>query len=336
MINESSSTNPVFGLERHGFEHIPESDRAMTLRETTFLWVGTNLNLFFVAVGAVAISLGLSLWQALLACVVGNALFALVGWASVGGARAGLPVVTFTRAVFGVQGNRLNAVLAWVASVAFEAINTIFGAYALLALFPLLGWSDPGTPGKLLAVFLRDLGRALDPEPAHDVAADVEPQDLLGFGPASSGSLRGLIPPALPRPPVRTCALTTTWPPSSPAAEQAFASSGVVARRPSETGIPKRANSSLPWYSYRSPPAARLYPRAPCNLVALSCPTPRQGGSMDEQTGQRSPTTRSGATSTGAKSRDEEPDADGTDHDRHRERTATTPTQTQTARTLRK
>jgi NCS1 family nucleobase:cation symporter-1 len=152
MTNETSNANPVFGIERHGFEHIPETDRTMTLRETAFLWVGTNLNLFFVSVGAVSVSLGLSLWQALLACVVGNALFILVGWASVGGVRAGLPVVTFTRAVFGVQGNRVNAFLAWVSSVAFEAINTIFGAYALLALFRHLGWNDPGAPGKLLAV----------------------------------------------------------------------------------------------------------------------------------------------------------------------------------------
>jgi purine-cytosine permease-like protein len=152
MIDENPNANPVFGIERHGFEHIPEADRAMTLRETSFLWIGTNLNLFFVAVGAVSISLGLSLWQALLACVVGNALFALVGVASVGGARAGLPVVTFTRATFGPRGNRLNAFLAWVSSVAFEAINTIFGAYALLALFPHLGWANPGAPGKLLAV----------------------------------------------------------------------------------------------------------------------------------------------------------------------------------------
>jgi purine-cytosine permease-like protein len=147
-----SDGNPLFGVERHGFEHIPETERAMTLRDTALLWVGTNLNLFFVSVGAVAVSLGLSLWQALLACVVGNALFLLVGVASVGGARAGLPVVTFTRAVFGVQGNRVNAFLAWVSSVAFEAINTIFGAFALLALFRHLGWTEPGTAGKLLAV----------------------------------------------------------------------------------------------------------------------------------------------------------------------------------------
>jgi nucleobase:cation symporter-1, NCS1 family len=152
MSEQAGNANPVFGVETHGFEHIPESDRQMTLRETRWFWVGTNANLFFVSVGAVSVSLGLSLWQALAACVVGNLLFALVGWASVAGVRAGLPAVTFTRAPFGVQGNRVNAFLAWVSSVVFEAINTIFGAYALLALFPLLGWSDPGTAGKVIAV----------------------------------------------------------------------------------------------------------------------------------------------------------------------------------------
>ena len=150
--SETTGANPLFGVELHGFEHIPESDRTMTIRETRFMWVGTNANLFFVAVGALAVSLGLSLWQALLACVVANLLFGLVGLASIGGARAGLPAVTFTRAAFGVQGNRLNALLAWISSVAFEAINTIFGVYALLALFPLLGWQDSGAAGKIVAV----------------------------------------------------------------------------------------------------------------------------------------------------------------------------------------
>src|SRR5919206_717839 len=128
----ATEANPLFGVEAHGFEHIPELDRRMTLREAAFFWVGTNANLFFVSVGAIAVSLGLQVWQAVLACVVGNLLFLLVGCASVAGVRAGLPAMTFTRATFGLLGNRPNAVLAWVASVAFEAINTIFGVYALL------------------------------------------------------------------------------------------------------------------------------------------------------------------------------------------------------------
>ena len=41
-----------------GFDHIPEGERTMTLRETAYFWVGMNANLFFVAVGVIAIELG--------------------------------------------------------------------------------------------------------------------------------------------------------------------------------------------------------------------------------------------------------------------------------------
>ena len=64
------------------------------------------------------------------------------------------------------------------------------------------------------------------------------------FCSASAGSSASFTPPALPRPPVSTWAFTTTWPPSSVAA--ARASAGVVASRPSDTGMPKRLKSSLP------------------------------------------------------------------------------------------
>src|SRR6266508_2110840 len=67
---------------------------------------------------------------------------------------------------------------------------------------------------------------------------------------ASSGPAANLTPPALPRPPTFTCALTTTRPPSRSAI--ARASCAVVATPPPSTGSPCRANSSRPWYSYRS------------------------------------------------------------------------------------
>src|SRR5205807_729533 len=71
--------------------------------------------------------------------------------------RAGLPVSTLARAAFGRRGNVGNAVLSWVASVAFEVISIIFGVDALLALFRLVGWHDPGSLGKLAAVLLQFL-----------------------------------------------------------------------------------------------------------------------------------------------------------------------------------
>jgi purine-cytosine permease-like protein len=69
--------------------------------------------------------------------------------------RAGLPVSTLARAAFGIRGNLPNAFLSWIASVAFEVINTVFGVEALLALFQVFGWDHPGGAGKLVAVLVQ-------------------------------------------------------------------------------------------------------------------------------------------------------------------------------------
>ena len=64
----------------------------------------------------------------------------------------------------------------------------------------------------------------------------------------SSTLLQTLTPPAFPRPPACTCALTTHTGPSSLFAA-ATASSTVLASMPSETGMPKERNRSFAWYS---------------------------------------------------------------------------------------
>jgi len=148
-------SNEVFEIEVRGFDHIPEPERNMTLRQVDYLWVGTNVNLFTFALGALAITLGLSLWLALAACIVGNLAYATLAYGSIVTARAGLPVSTLSRAAFGMRGNLPNALLSWVASVAFEVINTVFGVDALLALFDVLGWKNSASPGKLLAVLVQ-------------------------------------------------------------------------------------------------------------------------------------------------------------------------------------
>src|SRR5450830_1346925 len=66
----------------------------------------------------------------------------------------------------------------------------------------------------------------------------------------SSSVAQTRMPPALPRPPVFTCALTTTGSPSSPAA--ACASAGENARRAGRTLRPAPANRLLPLCSSRS------------------------------------------------------------------------------------
>jgi purine-cytosine permease-like protein len=148
-------SNEIFEIEVRGFDHIPEPERNMALRQVDHLWVGTSVNLFSFALGAIAITLGLNLWQALAACVLGSLVYAYPAVGSIVTVRAGLPVCTLARAAFGIRGNLPNALLSWIASLAFEVINTVFGVEALLALFQLLGWNDSGNAGKLAAVLLQ-------------------------------------------------------------------------------------------------------------------------------------------------------------------------------------
>src|SRR5256885_17095669 len=63
---------------------------------------------------------------------------------------------------------------------------------------------------------------------------------------ASSAVFASLMPPALPRPPTGTCALTATGPSLENAAT---ASSGVRATMPGGMGMPSEASTSLAWYS---------------------------------------------------------------------------------------
>jgi nucleobase:cation symporter-1, NCS1 family len=150
-----AASNPVFGIEVRGFEHIPDGERNMTLRQIGPLWLATNLNVLSIILGCVGITLGLSLWWALLACIVGNLPYVYLGLGSIGTVRAGLPVTTLSRAVFGIRGNFFNALCGWIASVAYEVIGAVFGVYALLAWFRLAGWQGSDTAEKLLAIVLQ-------------------------------------------------------------------------------------------------------------------------------------------------------------------------------------
>lgn len=147
--------NAVFGLEARGFDHIPEAERNMVLGAVGPMWLGTNINMFSISIGCVSITLGLTLWQALAVCVVGNLPYAYLGLASVGAVRAGLPVTTFSRSVYGVRGNTVHALLTWAASVCFEVFNGVFGCLAWLSLLGLLGFDNHGVAAKLSAVLVQ-------------------------------------------------------------------------------------------------------------------------------------------------------------------------------------
>ena len=127
----------------------------MTLGQIAPLWLGANMNMFTISVGCVSITLGLSLWQALAACVVGTLPYLYLGLASVGAVRAGLPITTLSRSVYGVRGNTLHAGLTWAASVCFEVFNGVFGVFAWLSLMGLMGLNKDSVAMKLGAVVVQ-------------------------------------------------------------------------------------------------------------------------------------------------------------------------------------
>src|SRR5262245_7837913 len=80
---------------------------------------------------------------------------------------------------------------------------------------------------------------------------------------APAASSAGLMPPAFPRPPACTCALTTNLPPSRVAT--ARASAGVEATSPAGTATPNSRSRALAWYSW-------IFTDARSGLSALLAP----------------------------------------------------------------
>ncbi|WP_328334807.1 MULTISPECIES: purine-cytosine permease family protein [unclassified Streptomyces] len=130
------------GIEAHGIDHIPDADRHGKARELFSVWAAANVNYLSLVVGGALILMGLSLWQALAVLVVGNLFWVLTGFLAVSGPAAGAPSEVITRAMYGVLGNRVNnAVVGWMISVCYFALNLSAAAVAAFSLVEKCGIS---------------------------------------------------------------------------------------------------------------------------------------------------------------------------------------------------
>ncbi|MYR02631.1 cytosine permease, partial [Streptomyces sp. SID6139] len=112
------------GVESHGIDHIPDSERRGRPRELFSVWAAANVNYLSLVIGGALVLMGLSLWQALAVIVVGNLFWLLTGLLAVPGPAAGAPSEVITRTLYGVRGNRVNnAVTGWLISVCYFALN---------------------------------------------------------------------------------------------------------------------------------------------------------------------------------------------------------------------
>ncbi|MFC8919739.1 purine-cytosine permease family protein [Streptomyces sp. NPDC057116] len=122
-------------VEAHGIDHIPEHERHGRPRQLFSVWAAANVNYLSLVIGGALILMGLTLWQALAVIVVGNLFWVLTGVLSIPGPAAGAPSEVITRAMFGIRGNRVNnAVVGWLVSVCYFALNLAAAATAAFSL----------------------------------------------------------------------------------------------------------------------------------------------------------------------------------------------------------
>ncbi|MGW1003968.1 cytosine permease [Streptomyces sp. NPDC002520] len=127
-------------LETRGIEQVPDHERTARPRELFPTWVGANISVLLLTMGAsLVVAYHLNIWQALVVAGVAPVVsYGLVGLVGIAGKRGGAPGMALSRAVFGQRGNLLPGALIWVARWGWETINAVTGAYAMLTILDIL------------------------------------------------------------------------------------------------------------------------------------------------------------------------------------------------------
>lgn len=127
-------------VETRGLEPVPDDERTGRVRALFPTWVGANLTVLSLTIGAgLVVFGGLDFWQVLTVAFVAPAIgFGLVGLVSLAGRSGGAPGMALSRAVFGPRGNLLPGTPIWIARWGWETVNAVTGTYAVLAVLRLL------------------------------------------------------------------------------------------------------------------------------------------------------------------------------------------------------
>jgi purine-cytosine permease-like protein len=148
----AATGDEVFQVEIHGIDPIPDEERHGGAKDLFWLWFGSNLTFTYVINGALAVSFGLSFWQATAAVVIGGLAFFAISAAGLSGIRTGTATLVISRAPFGVRGNWPAGLLNWIVSIGYTIVNTVVGALALEAFCADLGWHGSTARAFALAV----------------------------------------------------------------------------------------------------------------------------------------------------------------------------------------
>jgi purine-cytosine permease-like protein len=138
-VREGDYGERVATVEPGGVEYIALRERHGKPIQLLFTWLSPNLEFATVFIGVIAVAyLGLNLWQAATAIIVGTTLGSISqGVLSSWGPKFGVPMMVQSRGAFGFLGNILPAGLNGItASFGWFVVNSVSGAFAVQALFP--------------------------------------------------------------------------------------------------------------------------------------------------------------------------------------------------------
>lgn len=108
-------------IETNGVNPVPDSERYGKPADLFPVWFSWNISIFGITLGLYVFALGLSVWQAMAAGVIGYFLScALVGILAVGSVRTGLPTLVQSRLAFGYQGNKFPTFFGYVANLGWK------------------------------------------------------------------------------------------------------------------------------------------------------------------------------------------------------------------------
>ncbi|MDB5085255.1 MAG: sulfonate transporter substrate-binding protein [Bacilli bacterium] len=119
-------------VERRSIDYIPDAERHGKARDLFNIWFSGNMQLTPVMTGAVAISLGLNIFWALVAVIIGNVMGGLfMATHSAQGPKLGIPQMIQSRAQFGVVGAIIPLILVMVMYIGSVYYSGLLGAQAI-------------------------------------------------------------------------------------------------------------------------------------------------------------------------------------------------------------
>lgn len=116
----TTETN-VSKIETNGVNPVPDSERYGKPADLFPIWFSWNISIFGITLGIYVFGLGLSVWQAIAAGVIGYVVScSLVGILAVGSVRTGLPTLVQSRFAFGYHGNKVPTFFGYIANMGWK------------------------------------------------------------------------------------------------------------------------------------------------------------------------------------------------------------------------